>query len=231
MNPAEPVQQTKIAVLFPIYILNLPTIPTMKQQPKSYLDGYILALENSRSLLKIADQSAIQLEYGIACSLSILSAEEAIKACFCLHKHHYPDMQLDNEIFYLHSSKHKHIENHLWAFVYLPTRLIRILEQENFKEDSTFCSFLANFIKKQESDFLKPGDLRSKEIQDWNKNANKKKNDGFYVGQHRDNGSWHDPRSLSQKEFENERIFSSKMLELAENFARLHNLWKTQRNT
>jgi AbiV family abortive infection protein len=201
----------------------------MKHEPESFQKGYLLALDNAQSLLKIADQSAAMTEYGIARSLSILSAEEAIKACFCLHKCHYPDMLLDKEIFYSHLSKHKHIETHLWTFVYVPTRFIRILEQEGFKEDSTFCTFLANFIKKVDDDFSEPGDLKAAEIRDWNKSANKKKNDGLYVGLNRDNGIWHDPRSLTQRDYEADRRFSAKMIELALKFDELHIKWKALR--
>jgi AbiV family abortive infection protein len=197
----------------------------MKQTPASYHQGYILALANSNSLLKIADNAAAVQEYGIACSLSILSAEEAIKACFYLHKHHYPDMEYNAKHFTSHSKKHEHIENHLIAFVYIPTRLMRILEKENFKGDSTFCSFLANFLTKQDDDFSQPGDLKSKEIREWPKKANQKKNDGLYVGIH-ENASWHNPRDTSQQEYEDERRFSSQMNELAEKFDVFHSKWK-----
>ncbi|HEX4373396.1 MAG TPA: AbiV family abortive infection protein [Puia sp.] len=40
-------------------------------------EGYELAISKAQSLLKIADISAYENEYGIACSLNVLAAEEA----------------------------------------------------------------------------------------------------------------------------------------------------------
>lgn len=55
-----------------------------------YNKGYEITVENSKCLLRMAGKSANEKAFGIASSLCILSAEEAVKA-ICLNlKFHHP---------------------------------------------------------------------------------------------------------------------------------------------
>lgn len=78
----------------------------------NYLEGANLALDNSKSLSEIARNAAEIKHYGVACSLFILSAEEAIKAFFCINKHYVPlavEKTRFDSVFRDHNIKHKHI--------------------------------------------------------------------------------------------------------------------------
>ena len=73
-----------------------------------HIQGYRYSLANSKSLLKIADKSADEEEYGIACSLNILAAEEAVKGIAII-------LSINNvtedfhKIFKDHKTKHRHL--------------------------------------------------------------------------------------------------------------------------
>ena len=77
-----------------------------------YIEGFKLALHNSFSLKKIANLSFAAGEYGIACSLNILAAEEAVKAIFILIKHYNPETEINDfkEVFSKHPVKHYHLK-------------------------------------------------------------------------------------------------------------------------
>ena len=80
----------------------------MNKKQTNYLLGFDYAISNSKSLLKIASSSFKQKEYGIACSLNILAAEEAIKSFFLFFKYYFPDIDLPefDDMFTKHKTKH-----------------------------------------------------------------------------------------------------------------------------
>ncbi len=77
-----------------------------------YYEGFKLSLDNSISLQRIAELAAQEHEFGIACSLNILAAEEAVKANFILIKHYNPDTEINDfkEVFRKHQTKHDHLK-------------------------------------------------------------------------------------------------------------------------
>lgn len=79
---------------------------------KFYEDGFIACLENSVSLLKIAEISAENKEFGIAMSLTILSTEEGIKGFICMARKMNPDYPVEDfeALFQSHTAKHRHIK-------------------------------------------------------------------------------------------------------------------------
>lgn len=189
----------------------------MKEEELSYKEGYLYALQNSKSLLKIADLSAQDHEYGIACSLSILSAEEAIKACMCLHKHKNPNMELDRKIFSSHEVKHDLINSHLISFIYFPKRLLDTLE-ETATKDFTLIEFICLLITKKDSDILTSKDLKPSDIRLWRQKANQIKNSGFYVGFSESKNQWHSPKEKNEEDYCNQRRFASALIELGGKF-------------
>jgi AbiV family abortive infection protein len=73
-----------------------------------HIEGYKYSLINSKGLLKMADKSADENEYGIACSLNILSAEEAVKGIAIILN--VNGLAADfNKMFKDHKTKHKHL--------------------------------------------------------------------------------------------------------------------------
>lgn len=171
----------------------------------NYLDGANMALDNSKSLSEIARNAAEIKHYGVACSLSILSAEEAIKAFFCINKHYIPSAVEKSEfdsVFKDHKIKHKHIIELLkymkivleqskdtMQFLgdnidyYFQTRVrpITIEDKEVFK------SLVARIREITD----KPLAFTEQEISNWWKQANIEKNKGLYVDLR--STHWHNP--------------------------------------
>lgn len=56
-----------------------------------YKEGYSLTVTNVKSLMRVSNKAAETEDFGIACSLNILAAEEALKALFLIIKHYNPE--------------------------------------------------------------------------------------------------------------------------------------------
>ncbi|AHF17337.1 AbiV family abortive infection protein [Niabella soli] len=194
-----------------------------------YREGYQLALENAKAISKIAELSAKNGEYGIACSLNILSAEEAIKAVVILLKHSFPKMDSEQfrEVFTNHKSKHRLIiavniifkifidqilnlyEKDKWRFDFIES----LPQEENAKFKAKF-SLLYRVIlwakkKKENSENFK-------NALDWLQQANLKKNKGFYVDVN--NNKWHTPKHFTKQDFDNETKYTQTLISNIETF-------------
>ena len=77
-----------------------------------YKKGYDLTIANVKSLMRVSTKAAETNDYGIACSLNILAAEEALKALFLIIKHYNPAGNINNfdKIFRLHTVKHDELK-------------------------------------------------------------------------------------------------------------------------
>jgi AbiV family abortive infection protein len=184
------------------------------------LKGYKLAIDNAKSLYKVAYQSSEVAEYGIANSLNILSAEEAIKAFLLITRAYYPEEDYSdfNEIFFKHGSKHKLLQSFSKALPIIKiftspekySRYILALFQKYFlmlneNKRSDLEPHMKNletiFNKHFISNIKKPYKNENFEaLIEWWKEANKKKNKGLYVGI--ENKKWQFPQNFSEEEFE-----------------------------
>lgn len=181
-----------------------------------YIEGFNHALDNSFSLQKIAALAFIEGEYGIACSLNILAAEEAVKANFILIKHYNPNTEINDfkEIFKKHDVKHEHLKG---------IAAIHEVQLKRFKIDlEIFDQFLAIIDLMPEnknrylSDFsmwfevkdwitrFEKSKVTYKELALWAEKANNDKNNGFYVDLR--NGKWTTPKSFIKEKY----LFESK---------------------
>src|SRR6185295_20345598 len=77
-----------------------------------YKQSYQISLENSKGLSKIAENAANEKEYGIASSLKILSAEEAIKAAALIMLNYNKNSSISSleKLFRDHKTKHEMLE-------------------------------------------------------------------------------------------------------------------------
>ncbi|MGL5946076.1 MAG: AbiV family abortive infection protein, partial [Sediminibacterium sp.] len=189
-----------------------------------YIDGFKLTLENSLSLKKIADLSFAEGEYGIACSLNILAAEEAVKANFILIKHYNPNTEINDfkEVFRKHTVKHDHLKG---------IAAVHEVQLKRFKTDlEVFDKFLGiidqipdEIKQKTLADFspwFKVKDLVKRfeerkvtydEIALWADKANNDKNNGFYVDIR--SGGWATPKSFIKEKYTLESKYTDAILD------------------
>lgn len=189
-----------------------------------YQKGFDLSIQNSKSLLKVAEKSAECGEFGIACSLNVLSAEEAVKACLILFElNNYSDQKNKDfpKIFSDHKFKHNLIKD-LIEFVSLVSNsykkenisLDQIVEQieglpEEYKSNNKINSEKISKLKY----ILENEIIKYEEFEDamkWCQNANDLKKNGFYVGLN--NNEWLSPQEISKTQFETDKKFTASLL-------------------
>ncbi len=197
-----------------------------------YKEGCIITIANAKRLFKIAEKSADENEFSIACSLNILAAEESVKAIFLIIKHNNKTSEINDfdKMFNNHKTKHKQLINisllnnefitELYNEVKLADHLFKIgdnlPEPERTKYKNRFQDLydVLQWFKKQDAN--KPN---IEEIKKWLLNANLEKNRGFYVDKIESN--WHDPSEFTKKQYQKERLYSLSLIENAEKVVEL----------
>lgn len=165
----------------------------MENNSDFYYQGYKLTIENAQGLQRIANLSSVKKEFGIACSLNILAAEEAIKAIFILIKYFNPTLQIEDfaQVFRNHKVKHEHIIGFITVYDIHMSRLEKMIKNV----DLSFLNDLPDFNRKAEIENTYSHILQAKEdlkkynkrkitvqeIISWIEKANEFKNNGFYV--------------------------------------------------
>ncbi|MBN1187368.1 MAG: AbiV family abortive infection protein [Bacteroidales bacterium] len=201
----------------------------LRHSGKFYKDGYNIALENAKSLVKVAQNSADTNEFGIACSLNILAAEEAIKAVVILTRHYFPQMDTDEfkETFKSHNKKHKSIQLLTFISKYFIDSIYAKYEENKYYFDvvNQLPEETANEIKEKYKYFYKTIESVKKhknksdkfdEAIKWWEEANLVKNRGFYVDIV--NNKWHNPRTFTKDQFDREKQYTIDLIEYIETF-------------
>ncbi|MFV1450295.1 AbiV family abortive infection protein [Maribacter sp. HS] len=169
-----------------------------------YLNGYKETLQNASDLLLIANNSGELKKYGVAVSLSILSAEESIKALFIIQQSIEPNSKVSDfdKIFRNHKIKHEYLYDFIRTIMKYCYDLIDEYEKNlpNRKEKRTFerknpkIAARMNWIKENQ----KFSDEMYQLIA-WLENANSQKNKGLYVDLK--HSKWELPRNTSENLF------------------------------
>jgi len=197
-----------------------------------YKDGYKLALDNAKALSKVSDNAAEMNEYGIACSLNILAAEELIKAVVILTKNYQPQMDSKDftDIFKSHNKKHKAILVVTFLSKYFIDFICSTYEENKLYFDTVdeLPKEESDKIKKKYRHFYKIIESVKRDKRDtysfddamkWWTGANLLKNMGFYVDIIGD--KWHNPRNYTKKQFEIERQYTKDLILNVETFNNL----------
>ncbi|TVZ13944.1 AbiV family abortive infection protein [Maribacter sp. MAR_2009_72] len=169
-----------------------------------YLTGYKETLQNASDLLLIANNSGELKKYGVAVSLSILSAEESIKALFIIQQSIDPKAKVSDfdKIFRNHKIKHEYLHDFIRTIMkycydlideyekYIPNRK----EKRAFERKNPKITARMNWIKENQkfSDDMY-------QLIGWLEDANSKKNKGLYVDIERNN--WELPRNTSENKY------------------------------
>lgn len=193
--------------------------------------GFELCLQNSKSLFKIAEKSADENEFGIARSLNVLSAEEAIKGIFVLTGLVSPIYNTNDwkDVFSKHKVKHETIISFLALMEVYKARLKPLIKRYNeLIEQSGKVSKLAQnkilvetkhlreeieWLKTQESN----PELIKESLRWWEEQANNEKNNGFYV---REKSGWKSPNESTKEDYLRERRYSKELLMFADRYSK-----------
>ncbi|MES2134347.1 MAG: AbiV family abortive infection protein [Bacteroidota bacterium] len=212
-----------------------------------YKTGYTLCMESAKALFGVSNKSAELREYGIARSLNILAAEEAVKGISILTNILEPETKLDGwkEIFKSHTVKHDSIAIFVCLMDYSARHIEELVASQKHHFD--LIETLPKEVKDKLMEGLKPlldelewskkqkekGLILQNALIWWKNDANREKNNGFYVGEN--NNIWHDPRGYSKEQYESERNYTQTFIENAERFAitinspQLRELLKTEK--
>jgi AbiV family abortive infection protein len=188
-----------------------------------YEIGADLTLINAKCLQRISISAAQTKDFGVACSLNILAAEEALKAIFIILKHRKPssDLFYFDKIFTSHSIKH----DQLLQIIETDAK-IQEINKETLKQFEIQMARLnqSKLMKTQHSEALvelnydytvlkrrNENRLKFDEITIWLKNANNDKNKGLYVD--KQNGKWLTPQTIKQSKFEKEKRYTHEIIE------------------
>ncbi len=205
-----------------------------------YILGYEMTIKNAKRLNKLANISAEQKEFGIACSLSILAAEEAIKAFFILAQHYNKIDVIDDfeQIFKEHKTKHSYIPvtSHLFEVLinivfinggmlkYLYEALLQIIEEIPKVEQQKIRKGLAPFLKLlKEKSPQESKTVNAKDAMNWWSHANSLKQRGLYVN--KTTNRWMNPEDITEIDYNNTTKFTSPIVMHSD---RIYELIKTQ---
>lgn len=197
-----------------------------------YKEGYDLAIQNAKSISKIAIIASKENEFGIACALNILSAEEAIKANFLIIKHYNPNSEISDfdEIFLDHKVKHKNIKelailhkikiDLIKKDIELFNGFLDIIKDlpDNLRKE-TENSLASIFEIKKWVEEQDKKEINTNDILKWIKSANKDKNNGLYVGKNKT--TWHNPRAFSKRKYDTDIKFGLAIIDYVENIERV----------
>ena len=182
----------------------------------NYLKGYRLAVENAKKHFEIAELIVKNgISFGIANSHLILASEETIKAGMLFSLHYDPEMKVDDfeEYFSNHKHKHKTIISIEFMFSFMDDIMKMAskpardrynakgdyLNAQEYKEslDEGIESLITHLDK------VLSGVSGIKTNEEWWKQANTKKNQGFYVHLNKGSLNWETPAGVSEKEYQN----------------------------
>lgn len=183
----------------------------MRNSSPDYHQGFKLCLDNARNHIKVAELSE-NVSYGIAHAHIVLASEEAIKAVILFNIHKDKDVLDKMNDFHKYFSDHKHkhdeIRNFektallfekaleiLWSpFIGIKPRSISLEEIKKKNSEG-----INNLIKWFENETKTPT-LQSND--QWWKQAESFKQEGFYVNLLKKRGEWSSPHKCSKKKYD-----------------------------
>lgn len=198
---------------------------------KFYQEGYKLALENSMSLHSNSELIAENKNYGLACSINILAAEEALKSIYIMLKHFNQNYEIDDykKVFNSHTYKHEKIKNIMLIYDIETTRIkelfnayqpiFEIYEQSKPNLSDENKTAFEN-LEKINNRYKKYNSKNIDKILDWLNEANNDKNNGLYVGQK--SNKWTSPLHFPEQKFNRENEYTREIIKIAQEFEYTH---------
>ena len=184
-----------------------------EEEKRKYHLGYLYTIKNAKAHYKAATYLSKYVNYGIAYSHLVLATEEAIKALWLYERSQgFAGNEDEFKLFFSH---------HLYKQDYLKDSLIRLDPMDILGQ--IFKNAWRRNLNKQEElkqceDTVK-GEVkptreeeRRKTVLEWLKDANYKKNYGFYVGFDEKSKFWTSPRYIGKKEFDHAKRITRKII-------------------
>lgn len=182
----------------------------MKNSTPDYHQGFKLCLENAKNHIKVAELSE-SISYGIAHAHIVLASEEAIKAVMLFNIHKDKDVLEKMNDFHKYFSNHKHKHEEIRNFEHVALLLENALKilwspfigikpgsisLEEVKAKNS--EGINNLIKWFEEETKKPT-LQTND--QWWKQAESFKKEGFYVDLLKKRGEWIGPHKCSKRQY------------------------------
>lgn len=189
----------------------------------NFFRGFELALKNAHNHLAVAEASQ-KISYGIANSHLILATEEAIKAAMLfqlsIDKAMLAEALVDfDKYFSSHKYKHEAIRNYE-LFGGLIENLLNLIlapfkdvdpetetDEEFAHKKNEGLDNMISWLEDMEEDRT-----TLDTNQDWWKQADNKKNLGFYVSLLKKKGQWEGPLSISEKQYSKSKKIATEFI-------------------
>jgi len=190
----------------------------MKNSTIDYYEGFQHCLDNALNHLKVAELSKT-VSFGIAHAHTVLASEEAVKAIILFNIYFDNDVLADMKDFQLYFSNHKYKHETIRSFE-LGSLLIEkmlMIQMEPFIKDKNGSSTPEDFKAKKTEGFknliqwLKElSDENNKQTtletnDQWWKQAESYKKNGFYVNILMKKGGWDGPHKCSKNQYDKGR--------------------------
>ncbi|MDP1972306.1 MAG: AbiV family abortive infection protein [Sediminibacterium sp.] len=189
-----------------------------------YKEGYDLTVANVRSLMRVSNKAAETDDFGIACALNILAAEEALKALFLIIKNYNPESNINNfdKIFRFHAIKHDELKQIIIFQDVIQAKnreFLNVLElvlRDINKMTEDYKIRNLEIINSLNDDYIwfKQQSERSFDLDNilkWLRDANNDKNKGLYVDKL--NNKWISPFGVTKEKFEIEKHFTQSIFD------------------
>jgi AbiV family abortive infection protein len=186
----------------------------MKNTTPDYFEGYKLSIANAKKHFECAELIVKDgISFGIATSHLVLSSEEAVKAAMLFFLDYDPEIKIEDFDKYFSDHKHKHKTISALEFgLSFKKNMIDTLvnpAKERFKRKGDYLTKeeiqesgdegVDNLIKWFDNILNETSQVKTNE--EWWKQANSKKNAGFYVELNRGNGKWKSPDAIAKEEY------------------------------
>lgn len=176
---------------------------------KELFDGFLSCRKSAEDHRACARLMAEKEVYGLANSHLILGAEEAIKAIIILFKYTGSDLGLVSVKPFFSSHKAKHDQG--------LKMMLDVIKVRGLPDILIFLNKAVKVIRKKVTPLEALQNLRPlirplDKMDEWWRDANERKNDGFYVGHYQ--GRWQKPTMITKAGYEESEMHTTHIFEL-----------------
>ena len=180
--------------------------------------GAIEATINVRNLFLASEALCEVNHYGLATSLVILSAEEAIKGMTCAYCSisESKDESKINQDLLNHTIKHE-LGLDYYCLHHMAARVLKFALYLDGRDDFTDDrkqKIIIDYVNKYQKEVEEKKFPEIAVVEGWRKNANRIKNECLYVGRYKDH--WRNPSNTSIKTYKRQKKVSRYFVEAAE---------------
>ena len=200
----------------------------------NFKEGFELCLINSYKIYESACLISENGNFGLACSLNILSAEEAVKASWLKAKSLGHEIPEDNfrKMFSQHTFKHNILQILMDGYDKYMTSIngglkerekyievVRNMPQEDVPKNIRDAMPRLDELKKLSDKYIETK-IKVDDLFKWLQEANNTKNNGLYVGIHQKK-QWRTPQNFSAESYEISKKYALETIKMVELLAEI----------